>query len=57
MNSTEHDDDGCELVENEIPMSATGHDVLLEHYSVRSPGVEIVLDGRAITAPPFEKIA
>jgi hypothetical protein len=57
MSTTENDSDSVELSEDECSTFVTVPEALLGSYSVRSPGVQIVLDGRAVSAPPTEPLA
>lgn len=46
------DEEGsAEASEYELPVLAGGAEELFGDYSVLSPGVEIVLDGRPLSAP------
>ena len=51
MSSSENDTDSLELAEDEGAMLDDSPDALFGCYSVLSPGVQIVLDGRAVSAP------
>lgn len=63
---TENADDGDETTEHEsgdresgfheptAPFATADTETLLGGFSVVSPGVEIVLDGRTISAPAFD---
>ncbi len=50
MSSTE-DTDGLEIPEDEHAIVAGAPDALFGCYSVVSPGVEIIIDGRVVSAP------
>lgn len=45
------DEDAIERDEPEVPVGPGGVEALFGGYSVLSPGVEIVLDGRTVSAP------
>jgi hypothetical protein len=54
MSSTDEDTDAFELPGDDEAGAAGAPDMLFGVYSVLSPGVQIVLEGRAVSAPPAE---
>ena len=54
MSSTEDETDAFELAEDEQTYLGGPPEALFGGYSVLSPGVQIVLDGRPVSAPPGE---
>jgi hypothetical protein len=54
MASTENDTDAFELPEEDQTALPGAPDALFGSYSVLSPGVQIVIEGRAVSAPPAD---
>lgn len=51
MSGNENETDAFELAEDADDEVSIGSDALFGCYSVLSPGVEIVIEGRAVSAP------
>jgi hypothetical protein len=51
MTGTDNETDGFELSDDEQGGIGGTPDALFGAYSVISPGVQIILDGRAVSAP------
>ena len=51
MSESTEDHDAIEQEESELPVVPGNTEALFGIYSVLSPGVEIVLDGRPVSAP------
>ncbi len=52
MTDSLDDGDAIARSETELPVKPDDPDALFGDYSVLSPGVQIVLDGRPVSAPP-----
>jgi hypothetical protein len=51
MSTTESDTDALNPSDKERPVEPAGSEVLFGAYSVVSPGVQIYIDGRPVSAP------
>jgi hypothetical protein len=54
MSTTENDTEAFELSEDEQAFQAGDPEALFGGYSVLSPGVQIIIDGRAVSAVPAD---
>lgn len=52
--SESFDSDAADFADEQFPVRPGGAETLFGDYSVLSPGVEIVLDGRPVSGPATE---